>query len=64
LKGPDKERSDDVSAAMDILGINGMGGSNGKDETKYKAELETRPSEEIILRLKKLKTMKDVSVWP
>lgn len=64
LKGPDDERSNDVSSAMDILGINGMGGSDGKGETNYKAELDKRPTDETIAKLKKLKTMKDVSIWP
>ena len=64
LKGPDKERDDAISETMKLLGINGMGGSDGNGETNYKAELEQKPTADVIAKIKKLKTVKTVSVFP
>jgi len=64
LKGPDKDRDAAVSAIMKLLSISGMGGTDGKGETRYKAELQTRPSDETIAKIKKLKTVEEASVWP
>ncbi|RJQ22458.1 hypothetical protein C4580_00180 [Candidatus Woesearchaeota archaeon] len=63
-KGPDKDRSDAIDKTIELLGISGMGGTDGRDETKYLAELDHKPTEETLAKIRKLKTVQKVSVWP
>ncbi len=62
--GDAKERDDDVSATMKLLAITGMGGTDGPTETKYKAEVAVRPTDDVIAKIRKLKTVKLVSIFP